>query len=56
MAKGAPNHPIGVVLLARLAVNEAEKKSAGLVSAPLKYALLRSAAPPKSSRSKRFWF
>lgn len=29
IAKGAPNHPIGVVLLARLAVDESEK-GAGL--------------------------
>lgn len=41
VAKGAPNHPIGVVLLARLAVNEAEK-GAGLGRALLKDALVRS--------------
>ena len=43
VAKGAPNHPIGVVLLARLAVDEAEK-GAGLGRALLKDALLRSAS------------
>ena len=41
MAKGAPNHPIGVVLLARLAVDESEK-GAGLGRALLKDALVRS--------------
>ena len=41
MAKGAPNHPIGVVLLARLAVDEAER-GAGLGRALLKDALVRS--------------
>jgi GNAT superfamily N-acetyltransferase len=43
VAKGAPNHPIGVVLLARLAVDEAEK-GAGLGRALLKDALLRAAS------------
>lgn len=43
MAKGAPNHPIGVVLLARLAVNQSEK-GAGLGRALLKDALIRSAS------------
>jgi GNAT superfamily N-acetyltransferase len=43
VAKGAPNHPIGVVLLARLAVHESEKGS-GLGSALLKDALVRSAS------------
>lgn len=41
VAKGAPNHPIGVVLLARLAVDESEK-GAGLGRALLKDALVRS--------------
>lgn len=43
IAKGAPNHPIGVVLLARLAVDVGEK-GVGLGSALLKDALLRAAA------------
>ena len=43
MAKGAPNHPVGVVLLARLAVHESEK-GAGLGRALLKDALVRSAS------------
>jgi GNAT superfamily N-acetyltransferase len=43
VAKGAPNHPIGVVLLARLAVDESEK-GAGLGRALLKDALVRSAS------------
>jgi predicted N-acetyltransferase YhbS len=43
VAKGAPNHPIGVVLLARLAVDESEK-GAGLGRALLKDALMRSVA------------
>jgi len=43
VAKGAPNHPIGVVLLARLAVHESEK-GAGLGRALLKDALVRSAS------------
>ncbi len=43
VAKGAPNHPVGVVLLARLAVDEAEKGS-GLGRALLKDALLRAAS------------
>ena len=43
VARGAPNHPIGVVLLARLAVNESEK-GAGLGRALLKDALVRSAS------------
>jgi GNAT superfamily N-acetyltransferase len=43
LAKGAPNHPIGVVLLARLAVDESEK-GAGLGRALLKDALVRSAS------------
>ena len=43
VAKGAPNHPIGVVLLARLAVNESEK-GAGLGRALLKDALVRAAS------------
>ena len=43
MVKGAPNHPIGVVLLARLAVHESEK-GAGLGRALLKDALVRSAS------------
>jgi predicted N-acetyltransferase YhbS len=43
VAKGAPNHPIGVVLLARLAVNEPEKGT-GLGRALLKDALVRSAS------------
>jgi GNAT superfamily N-acetyltransferase len=38
-----PNHPIGVVLLARLAVDENEK-GAGLGRALLKDALLRAAS------------
>ncbi len=41
VVKGAPNHPIGVVLLARLAVDEAEKGT-GLGRALLKDALVRS--------------
>jgi GNAT superfamily N-acetyltransferase len=43
VAKGAPNHPIGVVLLARLAVDESEKGT-GLGRALLKDALVRSAS------------
>jgi GNAT superfamily N-acetyltransferase len=43
VAKGAPNHPIGVVLLARLAVDESEKGT-GLGRALLKDALLRAAS------------
>jgi GNAT superfamily N-acetyltransferase len=43
LAKGAPNHPIGVVLLARLAVDESEK-GVGLGRALLKDALVRSAS------------
>jgi GNAT superfamily N-acetyltransferase len=43
VAKGAPNHPIGVVLLARLAVDESQK-GAGLGRALLKDALVRSAS------------
>lgn len=43
VAKGAPNHPLGVVLLARLAVHESEK-GVGLGRALLKDALLRAAA------------
>jgi GNAT superfamily N-acetyltransferase len=43
LAKGAPHHPIGVVLLARLAVDEAVK-GAGLGRALLKDALVRSAS------------
>jgi GNAT superfamily N-acetyltransferase len=43
VAKGAPNHPIGVVLLARLAIDETEK-GAGLGRALLKDALVRSAS------------
>jgi predicted N-acetyltransferase YhbS len=41
VARGAPNHPVGVVLLARLAVDEPEK-GAGLGRALLKDALARS--------------
>jgi predicted N-acetyltransferase YhbS len=41
IAKGTPNHPIGVVLLARLAVDESEK-GRGLGRALLKDALLRA--------------
>lgn len=41
VAKGAPNHPVGVVLLARLAVHESEK-GMGLGRALLKDALVRS--------------
>jgi GNAT superfamily N-acetyltransferase len=41
VAKGAPNHPIGVILLARLAVDEAER-GIGLGRALLKDALVRS--------------
>ena len=41
VAKGAPNHPIGIVLLARLAVDDSEK-GAGLGRALLKDALARS--------------
>lgn len=41
VAKGMPNHPLGVVLLARLAVDDAEK-GAGLGRALLKDALLRA--------------
>lgn len=43
VGKGAPNHPIGVVLLARLAVHDSEKGS-GLGRALLKDALVRSAS------------
>jgi predicted N-acetyltransferase YhbS len=43
VAKGAPNHPVGVVLLARLAVDESEK-GMGLGRALLKDALVRSAS------------
>ena len=43
VAKGAPNHPISVVLLARLAVDESEK-GAGLGRALLKDPLVRSAS------------
>jgi GNAT superfamily N-acetyltransferase len=43
VAKGTPNHPIGVVLLARLAVDESEK-GARLGRALLKDALVRSAS------------
>ena len=43
VVKGTPNHPIGVVLLARLAIDEAEK-GAGLGRALLKDALLRAAS------------
>ena len=41
VAKGTPNHPIGVVLLARLAVDESEKGK-GLGRALLKDAILRT--------------
>ncbi len=41
IARGAPNQPIGVVLLARLAVDESERGK-GLGGALLKDALLRS--------------
>ncbi len=41
VAKGTPNHPIGVVLLARLAVDVSEQGS-GLGRALLKDALLRA--------------
>lgn len=41
VAKGTPSHPIGVVLLARLAVDESEK-GRGLGRALLKDALLRA--------------
>ena len=41
IAKGAPNQPIGVVLLARLAIDEAEKGT-GLGRALLKDALVRA--------------
>jgi predicted N-acetyltransferase YhbS len=41
VAKGAPNHPIGVVLLARLAV-DGSQKGAGLGRALLKDALARA--------------
>lgn len=41
VAKGTPNHPIGVVLLARLAVDVSEQRS-GLGRALLKDALLRA--------------
>ena len=43
VAKGAPNHPIGVVLLARLAVDESAKGT-GLGRALLKDALSRAAS------------
>jgi len=43
VARGAPNHPVGVVLLARLAVDDSEK-GAGLGRAMLKDALARSAS------------
>jgi GNAT superfamily N-acetyltransferase len=43
IAKGAPNQPIGVVLLARLAVDTREQ-GAGIGSALLKDALLRAAS------------
>lgn len=43
VAKGAPNHPIGVVLLARLAVDESEKGT-GPGRALLKDALSRAAS------------
>lgn len=43
VAKGAPNHPVGVVLLARLAVDGSEQ-GAGLGRALLKDALVRSAS------------
>jgi GNAT superfamily N-acetyltransferase len=43
IAKGAPNQPIGVILLARLAVDESAK-GVGLGRALLKDALLRSAS------------
>ena len=43
IAKGVPNHPIGIVLLARLAVDESEKGT-GLGRALLKDALVRSAS------------
>lgn len=42
IAKGLANHPIGVVLLARLAVDQSEKRQ-GLGKALLKDALLRTA-------------
>jgi GNAT superfamily N-acetyltransferase len=54
IAKGVPNHPIGVVPLARLAVHESEK-GAGLGRALLKDALVRSASPPRSPQSSRSW-
>jgi GNAT superfamily N-acetyltransferase len=41
VARGAPNHPIGIVLLARLAVHESEK-GMGLGRALLKDALKRA--------------
>lgn len=43
VARGAPNHPIGVVLLARLAVDHSEQ-GAGLGHALLKDALIRAAS------------
>lgn len=43
VAKGAPNQPIGVVLLARLAV-DAKEQRAGLGNALLRDALLRAAS------------
>lgn len=41
VARGAPNHPVGVILLARLAVDDSER-GAGLGRALLKDALARS--------------
>jgi GNAT superfamily N-acetyltransferase len=43
VAKGTPNHPIGAVLLARLAVHQSER-GAGLGRALLKDALVRAAS------------
>ncbi|MGD0301643.1 MAG: hypothetical protein ABSE86_31585 [Bryobacteraceae bacterium] len=63
VAKGEPNHPIGVVLLARLAVNESEK-GVGLGSALLRGPRARFCSRmcscgrhllPISSRSGRYW-
>ncbi len=53
VAGGAPNHPIGVVLLARLAVDEAEKGT-GLGRALLKTRSSVPHPPPTSSRCGRY--
>lgn len=51
---GAPKHPIGVVLLARLAIHESEK-GAGLGRALLKGALVRAASAAAVIASRQPW-